>query len=156
MNHESGNAGATPQPQSVWVAARIESIMDNHRMLVLEHDPVDAWQWPAMTMDFSVAANVDLMGLKPDMRLHVEITKQIDNEYIVSQIHRPDATNKMKMDKAEDQEVHSSGHSDIEMDHSQHQSSQNEYLEKSHGQHKAKNHEGMDMDHVQENMEVQP
>ena len=114
MSHGSDDKAETTAPTSVWVGARIKSLMAEHRMLTLAHDAIDDWQWPAMTMDFAAAKDVDLEGLKPGMALHVEITREGDDRYVISQIHRPDAaTDDMSM--ADDDQ--SPGHEGMNMDH---------------------------------------
>jgi AcrB/AcrD/AcrF family protein/HlyD family secretion protein/copper binding protein CusF len=50
MNHSPDDDTQPGTPASVSVGARIEGVMVEHRMLKLAHDPIDAWQWPAMTM----------------------------------------------------------------------------------------------------------
>ncbi|GAB3095997.1 efflux RND transporter periplasmic adaptor subunit [Aestuariicella hydrocarbonica] len=126
MSHGSDDKAETVAPTSVWVGAQIKSLMAEHRMLTLAHEAIDDWQWPAMTMDFIAQKNVDLEGLNPGMTLHVEITKEGDDHYVISQIHRPEAvTDDMPTTD-----------SDPSMDHSQHQSM---------------NHDGMEMDHSQHN-----
>lgn len=43
----------------VWVGVCIKSLMIEYWMLMLAHDAIDDWQWPAMTMTFIVFKNVD-------------------------------------------------------------------------------------------------
>lgn len=74
---------------SVWVAARIDSLMPEHRMVTLEHDAIPEWQWPAMVMDFTVDERVDMALLKPGMRLQVQITKDGNDNYSVIGLQIP-------------------------------------------------------------------
>jgi len=74
-------------PTSVWVNARVVKLMAEHRMLTLAHEAIPAWQWPAMTMDFSLAPGVMLNELKLDMQLQVQLSRDED-KIIVSQIQR--------------------------------------------------------------------
>lgn len=76
---------------SAWVAARIASLMPDHRMVTLEHEAIPDWQWPAMTMDFTVDESIDMSELRPDMRLHVQITRGSDGDSGVTQVHIPSA-----------------------------------------------------------------
>lgn len=93
---------------SVWVAARIDSLMPEHRMVTLEHDAIPEWQWPAMVMDFTVDERVDMALLKPGMRLQVQITKDSNDNYSVIGLQIPG------QEAAEDKIPE-------DMDHSQHQ-----------------------------------
>ncbi|MAC33756.1 efflux RND transporter periplasmic adaptor subunit [Parahaliea mediterranea] len=86
------HAGEVEAPLAVWVQARIESLMPDHWMVTLAHAPIDAWQWPAMTMDFAVAESVDMEELRQDMRLQVQVTQDPDKGYRVTQVRIPDQT----------------------------------------------------------------
>ncbi|GGF03784.1 efflux RND transporter periplasmic adaptor subunit [Kangiella profundi] len=153
MDHGSDDKAETAAPTSVWVGARIKSLMAEHRMLTLAHDAIDDWQWPAMTMDFTAANEVDLEGLEPGMTLHVEVTREGDNNYVISQIHRPDAvTDDMPMADGDP----SISSDDLEMDHGQHQSMNHEDMNHEDMNHEDMNHEDMnheDMNHGSMNME---
>ena len=159
MNHGSDNKAEAAAPTSVWVGARIKSLMTEHRMLTLAHDAIDDWQWPAMTMTFTASKNVDLQGLQPDMTLHVEITREGDNNYVISQIHRPDAATEDMPISDGDQPM---SHNGMEMDHSQHQSMTHDGMEMGNDSmetdHDSMNmdHSQMDMDHSQHNGEGKP
>ena len=76
----------------VWVSAEIQSKMAEHNRLTLVHEAIPVWDWPAMTMDFVTAESVDLSGLKAGMNLHVEVTKSVNGDYTVTNIHIPDDT----------------------------------------------------------------
>lgn len=86
MNH-SEDAVAT----SVWVKATINTLMADHRMINASHEAITAWNWPEMTMDFSVASEVDLAALQAGMTLHIEITKIEKDQYQISKVHIPGA-----------------------------------------------------------------
>ena len=126
MDHSNMPMSAEQMKEAVHAKAVINSIGDGTANV--SHDPIPEIGWPAMTMDFAAAENVDLTGLKPGMSLHVEVTKKGGNDYIISQIHRPDGANSMPMPEADlpmDHSQHqmpasSSGSSMTEMDHSQH------------------------------------
>ena len=77
----------TDKPSSVWTAGKIESLMSGHRMATIFHEPVDAWQWPSMTMDFIVAEHVDFSALSEGTELHMELTEFPDGQVKVTNIH---------------------------------------------------------------------
>jgi membrane fusion protein, copper/silver efflux system len=81
---------AASEAQSVWVEARVVALMPGHRMVTLDHQPIDAWKWPAMIMDFTVDESVDMERLRPGMDLHVQISKLDDKDYRLSAVHFPD------------------------------------------------------------------
>ncbi len=115
MNSESDQDGAQPAPDSVpataWVEATINSLMAGHRMINVTHQAIADWQWPEMTMDFTVAETVDFSALKQGMTLHIEISRD-GTEYLVTNVHIPD---EQPASQPSDQPV---SHED--MDHSEH------------------------------------
>ncbi len=74
-------------PQSVWVGGEIKKVMLEHRMVTVRHDPIEAWAWPAMTMDFFVADDVALSPLKVGTDLHMEVSKRSDGQYEITGTH---------------------------------------------------------------------
>ena len=77
----------TSEPASVWVEGEVRSVMVDHRMATVSHAPVPEWNWPAMTMDFTVADNVDIEALANAASLHMEMTKSGDGDYRITGIH---------------------------------------------------------------------
>ncbi|MCJ7558349.1 MAG: efflux RND transporter periplasmic adaptor subunit [Gammaproteobacteria bacterium] len=80
----------TSLAQSVWVEATINSLMPGHKMVNLTHKEISEWDWPVMTMDFTVDDAVDFTSLKAGMTLQVKISKSADNHYLISEIQIPD------------------------------------------------------------------
>lgn len=81
------------QPSSVWVEATINSSMPGHGMVNVTHELIEEWDWPEMTMDFTVSETVDINLLTDGRSLHLEITRQADGQYIISNIHIMDDNN---------------------------------------------------------------
>ena len=96
-DNEGSDATASeePAPVSVWVQAKITSLMAGHKMLTLEHDAIEQWGWPEMVMDFIAIDTVDFSRLNVGLTLHVEISKTAEGEYIITNIHIPDTTSAM-------------------------------------------------------------
>jgi Cu(I)/Ag(I) efflux system membrane fusion protein len=55
-------------------------------MVNITHEPAEAWDWPEMTMDFTVAQSVDVKSLKPGQSLHFEVTKKSEGQHEVTGI----------------------------------------------------------------------
>ena len=87
MNRDADVASVAKR---VWVEATVNSLMPGHRMANLTHQPIAEWDWPTMTMDFIVDDGVDFDTLKIGLTLHVQITRESDNQYRISMIHVPD------------------------------------------------------------------
>ncbi len=64
----------------------VKAVMPAHGMLTLEHDPIPALEWPAMTMDFQVAEGVDIASLEPEQRIMFTLEKKGDR-YVITAIH---------------------------------------------------------------------
>ncbi|WP_196139313.1 efflux RND transporter periplasmic adaptor subunit [Aliikangiella sp. G2MR2-5] len=81
----------TGVPDSVWVSATINSLMPGHRMINATHEAISEWDWPEMTMDFGVAESVDMAQLSEGMSLHIEISKNPEGQYVVTNVHIMDS-----------------------------------------------------------------
>ncbi|MGX5173982.1 efflux RND transporter periplasmic adaptor subunit [Aliikangiella sp. IMCC44653] len=75
------------KPEAVWTAARINSVIHESRTVNATHSAIAEWDWPEMTMDFLLEKSVDLQQLKAGMNLHIEITRDLNKDYIISDIH---------------------------------------------------------------------
>lgn len=74
-------------PSSVWMQGEVNSVMAGHRMVNISHGPAEAWDWPEMVMDFTVAEKVDFDSLKSGQSLHFEVSKTEDGGYEITGIH---------------------------------------------------------------------
>ncbi len=74
-------------PNSVWMQGDVNSVMAGHRMVNISHGPAEAWDWPEMVMDFTVAEKVDIDSLKSGQSLHFEVSKTEDGGYEITGIH---------------------------------------------------------------------
>ncbi|KGK00137.1 efflux RND transporter periplasmic adaptor subunit [Thalassotalea sp. ND16A] len=101
-------AGDTAEiPTSVWVEAKVQSMMANHKMLTLVHEPIPQWRWPEMTMDFIATDAVDFSKLSAGLTLHVELTTTSAGEYQVTNIHIPGDENIGAVEVSQDDNVSS-------------------------------------------------
>tara|TARA_B100000745_G_C20148401_1_gene393746 strand:+ start:106 stop:1614 length:1509 start_codon:yes stop_codon:yes gene_type:complete len=131
MHHESHN-----KPETVWVEATINSMMAAHRKVNLTHQAISDWDWPAMTMDFTVDKSVDISRLQNGMTLHIEIEQVEKNTYAIVDVHIPD------------QPMTSKKMAHSQMDHSQHQEPDHSQMD--HSQHQEPDHSQMDHNQHQE------
>lgn len=65
-------AGASAIDERFETRGEITAIDRAERTLTLAHEPVEALDWPAMTMDFVLDENVELDGLQPGSRVEFE------------------------------------------------------------------------------------
>lgn len=57
------NDKAMVQDEGVWVVGSVLSIMPEHNMLTVEHEPIDAWGQPGMIMDLFINKTLDVSDL---------------------------------------------------------------------------------------------
>ena len=66
--------------------------MAAHRMINVDHQAVSEWEWPQMTMDFTVDDSVDFSVFTVGAVLHIELEKTSDGAVKVVNIHNPKTT----------------------------------------------------------------
>jgi len=74
-------------PDSVWTEGQVNSIMVDHGMINISHVPVPEWGWPEMTMDFTVADQVDLNALAKGQTIEFQIIQTEQGNYEISALH---------------------------------------------------------------------
>jgi len=77
MNAPAKGASATGTVKKVNVAKRV---------INLSHGPIPAISWPAMTMDFAVAPDVDLNSVKPGQNVEFTLVPGQGKDYVVTSI----------------------------------------------------------------------
>jgi Cu(I)/Ag(I) efflux system membrane fusion protein len=82
----------TERPNQVWVEITVNGVNAQARKANVDHDPIDAWQWPAMTMDFELDEYLDLDLLSPGLIAHAQISRTPENRYLITDLHIPDGT----------------------------------------------------------------
>ena len=78
------------RPAQVWTQGEVESIDLANRTLMVSHQPIPEWQWPAMEMEFTVADGVDMSKLTEGQTLHLQVMQEGD-EYRITTIHQEKA-----------------------------------------------------------------
>jgi Cu(I)/Ag(I) efflux system membrane fusion protein len=71
----------------VWVSASIEDVMSDKRMVRMAHEAIEEWGMMAMTMNFTVAEEVDFSALTVGTQLHAQITKTDAGPYQIIGVH---------------------------------------------------------------------
>lgn len=72
--------------QQVQVTVVVESLMAKQRMVTLTHPPIVEWDWPEMTMDFTLAEDLTLDAFKVGESLEVMIADDGEFGYSVIKI----------------------------------------------------------------------
>jgi len=71
---------ATPA-QTISGTGTVTAVMADQHMLTIDHTPIETLGWPAMTMDFNVAASVDLSGIKVGERIQFTLGQGENGAY---------------------------------------------------------------------------
>ena len=74
------------QPQFAIVEGQVNTVMSEHLMLTVAHQPVDIWQWPAMTMNFVVDSKIELASIKEGDRLRFKVEDLGGQKYLISEL----------------------------------------------------------------------
>jgi Cu/Ag efflux protein CusF len=73
-------------PQTAEGMGVVKSMNPTAGTVVLQHDPIAALKWPAMTMAFKVESAAVLSGVAVGKRVHFML-KNVDGKPVVTQIH---------------------------------------------------------------------
>ncbi|WP_075187727.1 efflux RND transporter periplasmic adaptor subunit [Teredinibacter haidensis] len=120
---------ADDQPASVWVEGEIKSVMVDNRMVTASHEEIADWDWPSMTMNFSVNSNVEFETLTSGTTLHMEISKLDNGSYEISGVHilsQGVAEGELDHARRDQKEMNHAEMDHSQMDHSNHGSHQGE------------------------------
>lgn len=83
------------RPAQVWTQGTVQSMDLASRTLMVAHQPIPEWQWPAMEMEFTVADGVDISKLAEGQSLHLQVIQEGD-EYRITTIHQDSAKESAK------------------------------------------------------------
>ena len=80
--------GASDAAQAAVATGTVQKVDAAGRTLGLAHGPIPAIGWPAMTMDFPVAAGVDLSALAPGRQVEFTLAPRpgVSGGYIVTRV----------------------------------------------------------------------
>ncbi|MCE9681702.1 efflux RND transporter periplasmic adaptor subunit [Halomonas alkalisoli] len=70
----------------VWAEGRLLSIDLKARMVNVDHEPIPVLGWPAMVMDFAVADDLELDGLREDMAMRFRMHEREEFVYEITAI----------------------------------------------------------------------
>ncbi|WP_167489167.1 efflux RND transporter periplasmic adaptor subunit [Vibrio ouci] len=73
--------GVEPPAETAWAKGEITDVMEGHRMLTINHQPVPEWDWPGMVMNFNVADEVDFTPFSQGQAIEFEMQKTPQGQY---------------------------------------------------------------------------
>ena len=87
---EMMNMNDSAESKVVSGSGVVKVVMAEDRKLNLQHEPIKELGWPAMTMDFILADDVDISELSVDEKV-MFVLEERDDRYLITSIHRMDA-----------------------------------------------------------------
>ena len=102
----------------------IEQVMDAMGMVKITHEPIPEWNWPAMTMDFPIAENLDMSQFKTGETLKFEIEKLGDWDFVISNVEGDIDNAEMNSEMDHSLMEHAMDHDTIDHDTMDHQKNQ--------------------------------
>lgn len=72
---------------SAWTHATVNDVMVSERVVNLTHGPLDAFNMMGMTMNFTVAAEIDMQQFQVGEQVHVEIVEGLSGMYQINTVH---------------------------------------------------------------------
>jgi Cu/Ag efflux protein CusF len=90
----TGAAVAIGNPQIWRLKPTAEGIVNkvdiNRRAINVTHGPIGLLNWPAMTMDFGVADDIDIRGLKRGLKITFTLARGKDGRFVIHDIRPGD------------------------------------------------------------------
>jgi Cu(I)/Ag(I) efflux system membrane fusion protein len=87
---ETGDAKVEPAAQTAIGSGKVTAVDPAAGKVELEHGPIAAMQWPAMTMEFTLKDKAALSGVKPGDTVEFELRRQPDSdgEYLIEKLRK--------------------------------------------------------------------
>jgi len=82
----SQGSSGTIRPVAIEAQGIVNSVMPGHRMINITHEPIEALNWPVMTMDFMASTSVDLTKLEEGAAIRFSLMPHDDGSYMVTAI----------------------------------------------------------------------
>lgn len=89
QNMPGMSGGAAPASSTATTASAtgtVESVSAQQRKIKLNHEPIPAFNWPAMSMEMAAAPSVDLSKVTPGSKVKFTLTKGTDGTYTVQSL----------------------------------------------------------------------
>lgn len=96
---KADNSSDMGEEKFVSGTGTIKAIMPDARKLNIKHAPIPALGWPAMTMDFALADDIDLSTLKIDENIEFQL-EQKNDRYLITSIKATDSMSDTNMEPA--------------------------------------------------------
>ncbi|MFD2231795.1 efflux RND transporter periplasmic adaptor subunit [Alkalimarinus sediminis] len=85
-NSDSGSADS--KSKTVVATGTIKELMTEMAMITVVHDPIEEWQWPMMSMSFTLAEPGKIPEISNGDRIKFQLHEMDDGDYQISEIKR--------------------------------------------------------------------
>jgi Cu(I)/Ag(I) efflux system membrane fusion protein len=86
MRIEADPAVDDEASEGPWVTGELVSIMPSHNMISVHHEPITEWGWPAMNMDFTTSASIDLQRFSTGQLVGFRLFELDDGSYLITEM----------------------------------------------------------------------
>ncbi len=86
MAPASTEPASRQKPELIVADGVVNSIMTGHNMINITHEPIEALNWPVMTMNFTTTEDVDLSSFEIGERVQFTLMPQEDGSYLINSI----------------------------------------------------------------------
>ncbi len=83
----SATSTQAEEKNSVMGQGIVKAIDKSKHLLTIQHQPISALGWPAMTMNFQVQSDVSIDALKENQEIHFMMKKNDKDEWVIYMIH---------------------------------------------------------------------
>ena len=96
MNHAGHGTGHSPGTGEIQMVheghagahgtGTVTAVNAAQRKIGMQHEPIPAIGWPAMSMEFAVAPSVNLQAIQPGSRVNFSLERGADGMYVIQSI----------------------------------------------------------------------
>ena len=80
-------AGQDDPPAPISGQGTVTGVMAGHRMLTIDHAPIEALDWPAMEMDFTLTDTAQWPAVQIGDRVHFTLVEDTQGKYRIEAVH---------------------------------------------------------------------
>jgi Cu(I)/Ag(I) efflux system membrane fusion protein len=79
-------------PEEVWATGVVDEVYADEGIAAITHEPVPEWDWPGMSMEFSLEDSIDVAGLSAGQAIRFRMFKSEAGDYQINAIETEDGT----------------------------------------------------------------
>ncbi|QRM35342.1 copper-binding protein (plasmid) [Microvirga sp. VF16] len=86
MGNMQGMSGGKAEAMTATATGTVASVTQSQRKIKLDHEPIPAFNWPAMSMEMAAAPSIDLSKVKTGSKVRFTVKKGADGTYTVESL----------------------------------------------------------------------